>query len=244
MKDKKGVLAKIRELFEVSNVKMEGDYKTLDGRIIRCYGETLELGVEVKEITEDGEMALEDGDYSLEDGTTLSVVGGKITEVSDTASDNVEGETEMGVLTDMGFLDTSLLDGTKVRVEGVDLIVGAKIEIEKDGSWIQAPEGQHDLADGRVIFVDGEGLINDIQTAETRNVSEVGMEEIFKSIEELTSIVFGLKENFNSVVNENKELKERFNAFSKSPSTETIKKVPMFSSTQTKEEKLKFFGQR
>jgi len=72
---------------------------------------------------------------------------------------------------DIEMAETTLMDGTKVKVEG-DVAVGNKVLVEKDGEYVQAPEGQHNLADGKVIYVDADGLINEIQTPETKSVDE------------------------------------------------------------------------
>lgn len=88
--DKKGILTKIKELF--STEVFEQDYKTQDGRIIRVYG-GLDVGTEVKELSEDGEMAIEDGNYILEDGVVLMIHGSKIAEITE-VQDTEEGEDE------------------------------------------------------------------------------------------------------------------------------------------------------
>ena len=80
--NKKTILGKIKELFNTDE-KFGADYKTTDGRIIRCYGEGLDVGEMVKEITADGEVDLPNGDYELEDGLMLNVVDGKITNITE-----------------------------------------------------------------------------------------------------------------------------------------------------------------
>jgi len=241
--DKKGILLKIKELFtEKTETKMGMDYRTLDGRIIRCYGTGLEIGDDLKEITPDGEMDLMDGDYTLEDGMTLTVADGKIMEVSDTAADvnedNIEGEVEMA-----DYLETTLMDGTKVRVLGNELVVGAKVEVETPDGYVPAPEGQHNLADDRVIYVDADGVINEIQTPDTKKEDEVGMEEVFSSMETLVNEIQNMKSLIESMKLENEKLKTRFNKFAEEPSEEPIKKTIDLKSNN-KEDKLKFFAKR
>lgn len=239
--DKKGILLKIKELFtEKTETKMGMDYRTLDGRIIRCYGEGLEIGDDVKEITPDGEMDLIDGEYTLEDGMTLTIADGKIMEAAEI---NAEDGTEDDGESFAEYLETTLMDGTKVRVVGNELVIGAKVEVETPDGYVPAPEGQHNLADDRVIYVDADGVINEIQTPETKKEDEVGMEELFSSIELLVNEIQSMKSLIESVKLENKELKTRFNKFAEEPSEEPIKKTIDLKSNN-KEDKLKFFAKR
>jgi hypothetical protein len=248
--NKKGILTKIKELF--AQEKMEGDYKTQDGRIIRCYGEGLDVGEMVKEITADGEVDLPNGDYELEDGLILNVVDGKITNITeqteaeeidvDDVEDSISMEDKDMVEKDkMGDLETTLMDGTKVRVIGGELAVGAKVEVEVDGTYVNAPAGQHNLADGRVIYVDAEGLINEIETPTTKREDEEGMAEVFTALTSLVDEVKKLRNEVKLVKKENTELKNNFSKFSKSPSEEPTKHEVKFSK-QDKDAKLKFFA--
>ena len=64
--DNKNIIKTIKGLFEKQEVVENenfADYKTEDGKILRA--ENLEVETEVKEITEEGEIALEDGSYSI-----------------------------------------------------------------------------------------------------------------------------------------------------------------------------------
>jgi|688.fasta_scaffold08927_18 hypothetical protein len=242
--DKKGILLKIKELFtEQTETKMGMDYRTLDGRIIRCYGEGLEIGDDVKEITPDGEMDLIDGEYTLEDGMTLTIADSKIMEVAEVNAEDGEDDGEDDGESFAEYLETELMDGTKVRVEGNELVVGAKVEVETPEGWVPAPEGQHNLADDRVIYVDAEGKVNEIQTPDTKKEDEVGMEQLFSSIESLVNEVKGMRSIVEGLKLENEELKTRFNKFAEEPSVEPIKKTIDLKSNN-KEDKLKFFANR
>jgi hypothetical protein len=97
------LVSKIKALFEEANPATEvnfKDVKTDSGLLLRITGD-IALDSKVQEIKEDGTLAdLLDGDYTLEDGTTISVLGGKIAEVSsaeEEAVDANEGESEMAV---------------------------------------------------------------------------------------------------------------------------------------------------
>jgi molybdopterin converting factor small subunit len=244
--DKKGILTKIKELFSTTEEVFAGDYKTQDGRIIRCYGEGLDVGEMVKEITADGEMDIEDGDYILEDGVTLTVASGKITSVGEMVGDV---EEEMGDMLPeeekdmMKDLETELMDGTKVRVLGGELVVGAKVEAEIDGKFVNAPEGEHNLADGRVIYVDADGLINEIQTPDTKKEDETGMEEVFSAISNLVDEVKSLRGELKTIKDENEELKTRVNKFAAEPSAEPLPTKVEFKS-KSKSDILAFMSKR
>lgn len=246
--DKKSILLKVKELFTSNEEKFEGtDYKTQDGRVLRIIG-SIDVGTEVKEITEEGEVSIEDGNYILEDGVVLMIHGGKITQVSEVVNEGEDTEEEMGDMKDktkMEDLETELMDGTKVKVIGGLLEVGSKVEVEVEGNWVKAPEGQHNLKDGRVIYVDGDGLINEIQTPDTKKEDEVGMNEelneVFNSINLLVNEVKALRTEIGEVKKENTELKSKFSKFSKEPSEEPTKHEIKFKK-MTKDDKLKFFG--
>lgn len=240
--DKKGILTKIKELFSNEVEKFEMDYKTQDGRILRVYGEGLEVGTEIKEITSEGEMDIEDGDYILEDGTTLTVVEGKIETVGEAVGEVEEEMEDVTSEEEVQMSETTLLDGTKVRIAG-DLAVGNKIEVEKDGEWVVAPEGQHDLADGRVIYVDADGLINEIQTPDTKKEDEVGMEEVFSAISTLVDEVKSLRGELSSLKEENETLKSRVNKFAAEPSVEPLPTKIEFKS-KSKQDILAFMSKR
>ena len=239
--DKKNILTKIKELFNTTE-SFSYDYKTLDGRILRCYGEELTIGEEIKEITPDGELALEDGEYPLEDGILLTIVGGKIENITQDEEDMEEEVVLVPTQESMAeYLETTLLDGTKARVEGGELVVGAKVEVEIDGIYVNAPEGQHDLVDGVVIYVDADGLVNEIESADTKKEDEM-LSQVFNSIKELVDEVKSLKGDIKNIKEENTKLQNRVNKFAAEPSEEPIETKIQFKNTNNKMDKLKFFS--
>lgn len=254
---KKNILGKIKELFQIEY--FQADYQTTDGRIIRCYGEGLEVGSKIKEITEDGEVDLQDGDIELKDGLVITLVNGAITEIEEaTSMEDEQTDEEMTDKKDdmeyqdkekMADLETTLLNGTKVKVIGGELVVGAKVEAEIDGKFIPAPEGQHDLSDGRVIFVDKDGLINKIETPTTEKLGEhkedekTEMDEVYGMVEKVVEEMKKLKLEINKMKKQNTELTSNFQKFAKEPQAEPTKHEPKFKITD-REEKLKFFAKK
>lgn len=176
MKDKRSILGEIKAiLFGAEEMKSFKEAKSGD-YILRVEGEDFAEGMEISLVTEDGLIPVEDGTYPLEDGRELVVAAGKIEKIEG----EVKEEEEEGPEIEIELAETELLDGTKVKVEG-DVAVGNKVLVEKDGEFVQAPEGQHNLADGKVIYVDAEGLINEIQTPDTKKEDEVALEAVVEA---------------------------------------------------------------
>jgi len=248
--DKKGILTKIKELFSTTEEVFAGDYKTQDGRIIRCYGEGLDVGEMVKEITADGEMDIEDGDYILEDGVTLTVASGKITSVG-----AVVGEEEMedileddNVVMADGYtneIDTKLLDGTEIRVltKGDAISVGDMVLVKVGEGYKEAPEGRHEVEGGLVVYTDAEGNINEIETKETEEKDETGLSEVFTAISTLVDEVKSLRGELSTMKQENEVLKSRVNKFAAEPSVEPLKTKVEFRA-KSKSDILTFMSKR
>lgn len=257
--DKKNILTKIKELFNTTEERFADDYKTQDGRILRVMG-GMDVGTEVKELTEDGEVDIEDGNYVLEDGVVLMIHGGKIAEVTEVAN-NEEGEDEeaMGEMKDkeeeMGGdykdkmadynkeIDTKLKDGTEVRIltKGEAVSVGDMVLVKVGEGYKEAPEGKHELEGGLVVYTDAQGNINEIETKETEQKDEEGMAEVFAAITSLVDEVKKLRGELTDLKKENEELKNKFSKFSKEPSTEPTKHEIKFNKLN-KDAKLKFFA--
>jgi hypothetical protein len=169
MKDKKTILGEIKDILFGANKEL----KFLDAKsgdlILRVEADDFAEGMVVSLVTPDGLIPVEDGTYPLEDGRELYIVAGKIDKI-EMPEEELEEET-IDETADIEMAETTLMDGTKVKVEG-DVAVGNKVLVEKDGEYVKAPEGQHNLADGKVIYVDADGLINEVETPETKSVDE------------------------------------------------------------------------
>jgi hypothetical protein len=86
------------------------------------------------------------------------------------------------------FAEYNLKDGGRVSIDG-ELAVGSPVFlILEDGTLEQAPEGEHMLEDGTTIFVDAEGFINEVRSAETTAVAE-GQATLAVTPEEVTAII-------------------------------------------------------
>jgi len=167
MKDKSKIIGEIKDLLFG---KKEVELKFIDAKsgedILRVEGEDFAEEMKVLLVTPEGLIPVKDGIYKLEDGRELEVLASKISKINMADEAEVNAEDEV-----MDMAETTLMDGTKVKVDG-DVKVGNKVEVEVNGEFVKAPEGQHNLADGRVIYVDADGLINEIETPDTKVVDE------------------------------------------------------------------------
>jgi hypothetical protein len=140
LETKKNILLRLKEVFfsemeekveeKVEEVEMmEKDYKTMDGRIMRTM--SLEVGSEIKEVTEDGVIDVLDGDYVMEDKTIVEVEAGKIKmvrkadEVEETESVEVEAgmkpkEFEEAVVEDVVVEETVVTETPAVVENEID----------------------------------------------------------------------------------------------------------------------------
>ena len=113
--DLKTIVDKIKTfLSEQVEVKLM-EVKTTDGLILNF--ETLEVGVEVFIIDENGSTPAPDGTYTFEDGTSISIVEGKIETIT-IPEEPVEGEpeTETEPEEEMKSPDTELV----ARIEALE----------------------------------------------------------------------------------------------------------------------------
>ena len=261
---KSNLISKIKELF--AEEKFATDYTAATGEIIRCLGSSLSVGEKVVQVLQGEEAALTDGDYVLDNGKAISVLGGEIKEINDTtASENMENseETKKEKTEDTGAIiekmedykneiASKLIDGTEVKIlsKGDALSVGDMVLVkDAEGSFVKPPQGKHELEGGLTIYVDAEGFINELETAETDIETEEDemkkqMSEMFEAISTMKSMIDEMKSSFSSIKEENKELTEKINKFSAEPSAPSITEVKHFSKVKSKEDKLRFWSQR
>jgi len=142
-------------------------------------------------------------------------------EFAETTENNVEETTET---VKEKFEDVVLADGTVAQVEP-EVVVGAAVVVDMDGELLPAPDGRHELSDGRVISTEG-GVIVEVEEAEQEAEPEVEAEsveeeemssplseaqerEAKKIIESIvTEKVFGMEATISE---ENNELKQEIN---------------------------------
>jgi len=255
MNTKTSIIAKIKELF--AQEKMAMDYTAATGEIIRCLGEGLAVGEKVVQVLQGEEGELPDGNYLLDNGKSITVAAGEVKEINDYKAEEQMAEEitkdeikDAGAIEEKmeGVVETKLADGTEVRVivAGDQIAVGDKVEVkDAEGNFVNAPEGRHETVDGLILYVDAEGLINEIETKATEEIAEDDKEELksmFEAVSTLKAMVDELKKSFESMKKENKELTEKFKKFAAEPSAQSITKSPSLSKSASKVDKLKFFG--
>jgi hypothetical protein len=100
------------------------------------------------------------------------------------------------------FAEYTLDNGTRISVEG-DLAVGSPVYVVmEDGALEQAPAGEHTLEDGTTIFVDEEGLINEVRSAETTEVAEENEEALQVTPEEIMMVVGPMFDDLRTIIAE------------------------------------------
>ena len=261
MKSKTSIIAKIKELF--AEEKMAADYTAATNEIIRCLGDGLKVGEKVVQILQGEEGNLPDGNYLLNNGKSITVQGGTITEINEYKAEEKMAEYTTKEQKDTGAIIereggekmedykneivSKLKDGTEVKImsKGDALSVGDSVLVKSaDGSFVKAPAGKHELEGGLTIYVDADGFINELETAETDKTTEADeMKSMFEAVSNLATLVSELKTQIEKITTDNKDLKEKFNKFAAEPSAESItKKSSAYSKTAEKAEKLKFFA--
>ena len=160
---------KIAELIGKNFFKF-GAYKTKEGIEFKIDGEKMEVGMPIYVITPQGELPVTEGEYEMESGMKIKVAEGAITNIEDSLNtggtpideigsedgvDSVDGEDMSKTKMD----EATLVDGTVVGTDG-DFEVGKKLYVkDQEGSWVQAPTGEHTTESGIVLVVDEAGII-------------------------------------------------------------------------------------
>lgn len=114
---------------EMSKIKTKYkmEVKTTDGMTIITDAETLAVGADVYFINEAGDkMPVADGDYMLDNAQTISVVGGKVTEVADTAADTAEEGLNAEETAIIQSAMKSQIDALKAEIEAIKLSITNK----------------------------------------------------------------------------------------------------------------------
>ena len=144
------------------------------------------------------------------------------TEQTEVSEETVESTTEK-------FEDVVLADGTVAQIEP-EVVVGAAVVVEVEGELLPAPDGEHELSDGRKIVTEGGVIVEVVEVEEeapeveaeeeeeeemSTPLSESQEREAKKIIESIvTERVFGmeatLSEEFNELKKDVTNLRESF----------------------------------
>jgi len=222
MQNPKTAIQEIKKLMVqfgfMSNEPTLASFKLEDNTIL----ETLELkaGNKITKLSDEFErVALESGSYRLVENFEIEVEDGTIKSVKQI------------------FVDAKLIDGTKIKVEGEDLLEGAKVVVVTEEGEIPAPDGVHELEGGMKVETK-EGVITRIEQVVSEEMEEVEVPvevpaEIAPVAEEVVGAVIEalvpLMQEVKVLVDEMKKMKDGmkemsadFEAFKKEPAGKKI----------------------
>ena len=189
-------------------------FKLEDNTILQA--EKLEVGYSINKINDQFEMVtLEDGSYKIEN-FNVEVKEGKIEAVREI------------------FLEAKLVDGTVVKVEGENLMEGAKVVVVTEQGEIPAPDGVHELEDGTKVQT-VEGVITKIEEKKPEVEVEVEMGDMLpvedmpqveddgnEMINLMKKLMEKMSEKMASMEQKMSSLEENFNAFKKEPAGKKV----------------------
>jgi hypothetical protein len=190
-------------------------FKTEDNTIL----ETVELkeGNKITKVSDEFErVVLEDGKYRLVENFEIEVKNGTIKTVKQI------------------FVDAKLIDGTQIKVEGEDLLEGAKVVVVTEEGEIPAPDGVHELEGGLKVETK-EGVITRIEQVVSEDMGEIEVEgpkgsevevDTPDPMDEFVALVKDMMEKISekmkAMEDKVEEVKADFNAFKKEPAGKKI----------------------
>ena len=133
------------------------------------------------------------------------------------------------------FLDAKLKDGTVIKVEGEELVEGAKAVVVTEEGEIPAPDGVHELEDGSKVETK-EGVVAKIEAPAMEEEPKVEIEveaeeEVVEDKVDVTEELYALlKDMMEKISDKMKKMEEKmekvendFENFKKEPATSKIK---------------------
>lgn len=193
-------------------------FKLEDKTILQAL--SLEVGQKINKINDAFEqVALEDGSYRI-DNFNVDVKDGMIEAVKEV------------------FLEAKLVDGTVVKVEGDQLMEGAKVVVVTEQGEVPAPDGVHELEGGVKVQTVG-GVIAKVEEAEKPEVEIELQDEVVKKSEEevaeeakvddnqemyelLKKLMEKVGEKMKSMEEKMSTLESNFNSFKKGPAGKKV----------------------
>lgn len=190
-------------------------FKLEDNTIV----ETLELkaGEKITKVNDEfNRVALESGSYRLVENFNIEVVDGEIKSVKEI------------------FVSAKLIDGTEIKVEGEELMEGAKVVVITPDAEVPAPDGVHELEDGtkvetkdgvvvsvkEVMEEDGEGEPFPEGEPKAEVKPDVAVEEEVMSL--LKDFIKKMGEKMGKMEEKMESVQNEFNAFKKEPAAKKI----------------------
>lgn len=159
--------------------------KTEQGLMVKMEGE-LEVGAPIYIATEEGLIPAPAGTHKLDDGSEIEVDDmGKVSKIKmgETPDASMEEKKDeeviekdmMSISTQFG--DVKLKDGSVLRMEGEDIIVGRRLKkLGYDGTLTAIADGEYETSDGKVIQIVG-GSVEGVQSVEDNKKRKTGFVE-------------------------------------------------------------------
>lgn len=127
-----------------------------------------------------------------------------------------DAETAEALVEDVKLAEATLMDGTKVEVDGEFEVGKQAFVITSEGERVEAPEGKHETTDGIVFTTDRVGVItaiDEVEDGEAESVDEVEAElEVEDNILLSTETIDTLVESLNSIQSGLEALESKINA--------------------------------
>lgn len=219
MSNSKNAIAEIKKLMvqfgfmsEETSLK---SFKLLDNTILQTVD--LKVGENITKISEEFEkVALEDGSYRLVENFNIEVKDGKIVAVKEI------------------FVDAVLEDGTKIKIEGEEVVEGAKVVVVTEEGEIPAPDGVHVVSDGSkvetkdgvIVAISAPEKLEDGAEKEKEVIDEEKVKESDESDDEMYLLLKDMLEKISSKMKKMEEKMEKveseFKAFKKEPAAKPI----------------------
>lgn len=180
----KTAIEKIMKVLGITNHNFY-EAKTEQGMMVKMEGE-LEIGAPIYIATEEGMIPAPAGTHKLDDGTEIEVdEEGKVAKIKmgETPDAEMEKEKDEEVIKEeemavsAAFGDIKLKDGSVLRMQGEDIIVGRRLKkVGYDGTLSAVSDGEYETEDGKVIQVIG-GSVEGVQSVADNKKRKSGFVE-------------------------------------------------------------------
>jgi hypothetical protein len=219
MQNPKTAIQEIKKLMVqfgfMSDEPVLASFKLEDNTIVETL--KLEVGSKITKVSDEFErVALESGSYRLVENFEIEVVDGTIKSVKQI------------------FVDAKLVDGTQIKVEGEDLLEGAKVVVVTEEGELPAPDGVHELEGGLKVETK-EGVITRIEQVVSEEMGEIEVEgpkgsevevDTPDPMDEFVALVKDMMEKISekmkAMEDKVEEVKSDFDAFKKEPAGKKI----------------------
>jgi len=144
-----------------------------------------------------------------------------------------DAETANALVEDVKLAEATLMDGTKVEVDGEFEVGKQAFVVTSEGERVEAPEGKHETTDGIVFTTDRVGVItaiDEVEDGEAESVDEVEAElevedELTLSAEAIDTLVKSLdsiQSGLEALESKINATQEEFHAFRDEPAAAKI----------------------